>query len=185
MARIIIACRVKKTPRMSPLRIALALSLLLVITTTTRAWAPSPLLTGPGGLCITARRPQGAWCRACADTGSTASGIEGSDEVRSSRRSVVGGAALLVLSPGKGVEAASQKGPYKNTFTKTGSGLQLEDVRVGTGPQVLLPLCSWTGLRGGLVFKAHRLLYHSTLGLRVIKKNRVRTGRASRSAPFS
>ena len=24
--------------------------------------------------------------------------------------------------------------------------------------------------RGGLVFKAHRLLYHSTLGLRVIKK---------------
>ena len=26
--------------------------------------------------------------------------------------------------------------------------------------------------RGGLVFKAHRLLYHSTLGLRVIKKRR-------------
>jgi len=24
--------------------------------------------------------------------------------------------------------------------------------------------------RGGLVFKAHRLLYHSTLGVRVIKK---------------
>ena len=24
--------------------------------------------------------------------------------------------------------------------------------------------------RGGLVFKAHRLLYHSSLGLRVIKK---------------
>ena len=24
--------------------------------------------------------------------------------------------------------------------------------------------------RGGLVFKAHRLLYHTTLGLRVIKK---------------
>jgi len=28
--------------------------------------------------------------------------------------------------------------------------------------------------RGGLVFKAHRLLYHSTLGLRVIKKEKVR-----------
>ena len=28
--------------------------------------------------------------------------------------------------------------------------------------------------RGGLVFKAHRLLYHSTLGLRVIKKKKVR-----------
>jgi len=26
--------------------------------------------------------------------------------------------------------------------------------------------------RGGLVFKAHRLLYHSILGLRVIKKKR-------------
>ena len=33
--------------------------------------------------------------------------------------------------------------------------------------------------RGGLVFKAHILLYYSTLGLRVIKKNRqgrARTG---------
>ena len=27
-------------------------------------------------------------------------------------------------------------------------------------------------VRGGLVFKAHRLLYHSTLGLRVIKKKK-------------
>jgi len=29
--------------------------------------------------------------------------------------------------------------------------------------------------RGGLVFKAHRLLYHSTLGLRVIKKKKKKT----------
>ena len=28
------------------------------------------------------------------------------------------------------------------------------------------------GFRGGLVFKAHRLWYHSTLGLRVIEKKR-------------
>jgi len=28
--------------------------------------------------------------------------------------------------------------------------------------------------RGGLVFKAHRLLYHSTLGLRVIKNKKRR-----------
>ena len=28
--------------------------------------------------------------------------------------------------------------------------------------------------RGGLVFKAHRLVYHSTLGLRVIKKKKNR-----------
>jgi len=30
--------------------------------------------------------------------------------------------------------------------------------------------------RGGLVFKAHRLLYHSTLGVRVIQKRRRRPG---------
>ena len=29
--------------------------------------------------------------------------------------------------------------------------------------------------RGGLVFKAHRLLYHSTLGLRAIKKKKTET----------
>jgi len=28
-------------------------------------------------------------------------------------------------------------------------------------------------LRGGLIFKAHRLLHHPTLGLRVIKKRRI------------
>ena len=28
----------------------------------------------------------------------------------------------------------------------------------------------WSRVRGGLVFKVHRLLYHPTLGLRVIKK---------------
>jgi len=32
--------------------------------------------------------------------------------------------------------------------------------------------------RGGLVFKAHRLVYHSTLGLRVIKKKKVWDGPA-------
>jgi len=31
--------------------------------------------------------------------------------------------------------------------------------------------------RGGLVFEAHRLLYHSTLGLRVTKKKKVVLGR--------
>ena len=30
--------------------------------------------------------------------------------------------------------------------------------------------------RGGLVFKARRLFYHSTLGLRVIKKKKTRAG---------
>ena len=32
--------------------------------------------------------------------------------------------------------------------------------------------------RGGLVFKAHRLLYHTTLGLRVIKKKKTREDKA-------
>ena len=34
--------------------------------------------------------------------------------------------------------------------------------------------------RGGLVFKAHRLLYHSTLGLRVVKKKKRRKSLAPR-----
>ena len=38
--------------------------------------------------------------------------------------------------------------------------------------------------RGGLVFKAHRLLYHSTLGLRAIKKKKKgdRDGKAAHAA---
>jgi len=38
--------------------------------------------------------------------------------------------------------------------------------------------------RGGLVFKAHRLLYHSTLGLRVIKKKKRGWARTLRSEPI-
>ena len=37
----------------------------------------------------------------------------------------------------------------------------------------------WKRFRGGLVCKAHRLLYHSTLGLRVIKK---KTGQSKHAA---
>jgi len=36
--------------------------------------------------------------------------------------------------------------------------------------------------RDGLVFKAHRLLYHSTLGLRVIKKKKKKDGGCTLSA---
>ena len=39
--------------------------------------------------------------------------------------------------------------------------------------------------RGGLVFKAHRLVYHSTLGLRVITKKKRRTSWSSPSARAS
>ena len=37
------------------------------------------------------------------------------------------------------------------------------------------------GIQGGLVFKAHRWLYHSTLGLRVIERRRKRRGRREAS----
>jgi len=39
-------------------------------------------------------------------------------------------------SPAPVKARTEEKLPYKNTFTKTASGLQLQDVRVGTGPQV-------------------------------------------------
>ena len=44
------------------------------------------------------------------------------------------------------------------------------------------PLNIMNGLRparGGLVFQAHRLLYHSTLGLRVIKREEINSRRES------
>jgi len=47
-------------------------------------------------------------------------------------------------------------------FAVSGLGFQVWGVRSGCGGQ------------GGLVFKAHRLAYHSTLGWRVIQKRRVR-----------
>jgi len=39
--------------------------------------------------------------------------------------------------------------------------------------------------RGGLVFKAHRLVYHSTLGLRVIKKKEEEDAREGVEARWS
>jgi len=39
------------------------------------------------------------------------------------------------------------------------------------------PVSCVAGFRRGLVFKARRLLYHSILGLRVIKKKKKRRGR--------
>jgi len=39
------------------------------------------------------------------------------------------------------------------------------------------------GFRGGLVFKADRLVYHSTLGLRVITKKKKKKERAARTTP--
>ena len=48
--------------------------------------------------------------------------------------------------------------------------------RLGPRPGVSFRSIHFTEkrFRSGLVFKAHRLLYHSTLGLRVIKKRRRR-----------
>ena len=62
----------------------------------------------------------------------------------------------------------------------------------GRGTPVLLSMCFMASavilgqrdvkrFRGGLVFKAHRPLYHSTLGLRVIKKKREGTSSGGRA----
>jgi len=51
---------------------------------------------------------------------------------------------------------------------------------LGSGP------CNVRRFRGGLVFKAHRLLHHSTLGSRVMKKRRRRfEARDGREEPLS
>ena len=56
-----------------------------------------------------------------------------------------------------------------------------EEVRIaGEGTLVLLSR-NVNRFRGGLVFKADRLLYHSTLGLRVIKKKKKHTGLVPRN----
>ena len=52
------------------------------------------------------------------------------------------------------------------------------------------PACHVKRFRGGLVFRAHRLLFHSTLGSRVIKKENppaefVRGGRVLTGVPRS
>jgi len=39
--------------------------------------------------------------------------------------------------------------------------------------------------QGGFVFKARRLVYHSTLGLRVIKKKKLRVAVAARGSAFA
>ena len=48
------------------------------------------------------------------------------------------------------------------------AGQTLDGVSVGTGNSGQIQ----EDTPGGLVFKAHRVVYHSTLGLRVIKKKR-------------
>jgi len=53
------------------------------------------------------------------------------------------------------------------------------------GFRVSSPPNPQTRFRGGLVAKAHRRLYHSTLGLRVIKRERERRESSSSSAPRS
>jgi len=55
--------------------------------------------------------------------------------------------------------------PEITTFRKK-RGLQIVLVRASSGVRNV------KRFRGGLVFKAHRLLYHSILGSRVIKKKK-------------
>ena len=44
--------------------------------------------------------------------------------------------------------------------------------KLGRGPGKFRPQRNVQRFRGGLVFKAHRLVYHSTIGLIVIKKKK-------------
>ena len=57
--------------------------------------------------------------------------------------------------------------PSRSDQTELGSVTTHE-----TDSRVQLPYRIVQRSRGGLVFKAHRLVYHSTLGLRVIKKEK-------------
>jgi len=59
---------------------------------------------------------------------------------------------------GRGSGARQHRGPHP------------PQLRVSRGPPLLLR--NVQRFRGGLVFKAHRLLYHSTLDVRVIKKKK-------------
>jgi len=59
-------------------------------------------------------------------------------------------------------------------YTKTKPKQEGSGANVGLEVDVL-------EFRGGLVFKAHALSYHSTLGLRLIKKKKIWGSRRSRS----
>ena len=82
------------------------------------------------------------------------------------------------LPPGwRGAEEASRVSPGKHVRVSfrvlcpggnPGANLKSISHLVLAPPLLLLP----PRFRGGLVFKAHRLVYHSTLGSRVIKKKK-------------
>jgi len=57
--------------------------------------------------------------------------------------------------------------------TADGQGLLLPTAFIGSvGTEIWSPQTLVPEFREGLVFKAHRRLYHSSLGLRVIKKKK-------------
>jgi len=62
--------------------------------------------------------------------------------------------------------------PLHQELSEERAALEVEGERLDGHAQVMLSI-NVQRFRGGLVFKAHRRLYHSTLGLRVIKKKNV------------
>jgi len=56
---------------------------------------------------------------------------------------------------------------------------------LGSGHQSRDSIRNVQRLRGGLVFKAHRLVYYSTLGLRVMKKKRDSIRIENKAVPVS
>ena len=63
------------------------------------------------------------------------------------------------------LEAKARLSYVCHIHSTAGGGQVVDELAWGSG------MWGWSvGFRGGLIFKAHRLLYHSTLGLVVIKK---------------
>ena len=71
------------------------------------------------------------------------------------------------------------KTPNRAIYMLRRLGVDLEDQTSEQDAEFIMEVCppNVNRFRGGLVFKAHRRVCHPTLGLRVIKKKKVWTGR--------
>jgi hypothetical protein len=119
---------------------------LFLIVNHVAAWAPAPQLAelrDPRRGAASTARQTALKCQVGTSSGSRPKGLENGDHSRRDAIAIAVG-LLGVAVPGLPALAAAapKKAPkeeqaqYKNTFTKTASGLQLQDVRTGTGPQV-------------------------------------------------
>ena len=73
--------------------------------------------------------------------------------------------------PGTASGVRSRQGRSARPRTSSCFGFRVSGYRMGSGIRAQVPGFE-CGVREGRVFKAHRLVYHSTLGSRVIKKSK-------------